>query len=67
MSFYNISSKNLTKIDIKDVKIKNIYNSNRPIKIGDLLGNRFEIFIRDIENANEKRLHEVVSFIIKLN
>jgi len=63
MSFYKISRKDLTKIEIKDVEIENIYRSNRPIKIGDLYGNRFEIFIRDIDDVNEEQLQDAVSFI----
>jgi len=63
MSFYNISRKELTNIKIKDVEIKNIYRSNRPIKIGDLIGNRFEIFIRDIDDTDEKQIQDIVSII----
>ena len=64
MSFYNISKKDLEKIEIKDVEIENIYRSNRPIKIGDLIGNSFEIFIRDIDVTSEKQLQDIVSYII---
>ena len=49
MSFYNISKDNLSKIRIKDVTIKNIYSSKKPIKIGDLYGNKFTIIIRNID------------------
>ena len=63
MSFYNISNKDLAKIKIKDVEIKNIYRSDRPVKIGVLLSNRFEISIRNIVNAKKEQLQDVVSFI----
>ena len=63
MSFYNISNEDLAKIKIKDVEIKNIYRSDRPVKIGNLLGNMFEISIRNIANAKKEQLQDVVSFI----
>jgi len=63
MSFYNISNEDLAKIKIKDVEIKNIYRSDRPVKIGNLLGNMFEISIRNIANAKKEQLQDVVSLI----
>ena len=63
MSLYNISREYLAKIKIKDVEIKNIYRSNRPVKMGDLLGNRFEISIRHVNDVNEDQIKEVASFI----
>jgi len=38
----------LEKVDLKDLEFNNVYTSNRPIRIGDLIGNRFEINVRDI-------------------
>ena len=49
MSFYNVSEENISSIKIKDVSIKNMYHSDITIKIGSLLGNRFEITIRNID------------------
>lgn len=66
MSFYKISIDELSKIKIKDVKIKNIYMSDRPVKIGNLIGNRFEITVRDIDkNVNSDSITDIVSFIKK--
>lgn len=56
MSFYNISSDTLSTVRIKDVAIKNIYRSEKPIKIGDLYGNIFRIIIRNID-TNVKSNH----------
>jgi tRNA pseudouridine13 synthase len=49
MSFERVSSEHLSQINIKDVSFKNIYQSDIPVRIGDLLGNRFEITIRNID------------------
>ena len=53
MSFYNIPEEKLSHIKIKDMTMENIYSSDRPIKIGDLYGNKFEITVRSI-NRNIK-------------
>jgi len=63
MSFYNINNEVLSKIKIKDVEIDNIYRSDRPIKIGDLLGNRFEITIRNIKIVIKKELNELIKYL----
>jgi len=52
MSFYKISIDDLKNIKLKDVKINNFYNSNKAVKIGNLIGNSFLIKIRDIEEKN---------------
>ena len=54
MSFYNVKTENVSKIKLKDVEIKNVYGADRPVKIGNLFGNKFEIVVRGIEpNLNE--------------
>ena len=58
MSFYNVSEKDLESLNnIKDVVISNIYSSNNPVKIGNLIGNSFEIVIRNINSKT--RLKDV--------
>jgi len=57
MSFYKVPIEKLYNVKIKDVEIENIYYSDRPVKIGNLVGNSFEIVIRNInENANIKNI-----------
>ncbi len=51
MSFERISSTDLCKVQIKDVSFKNIYQSDIPVRIGNLLGNHFEIKVRNIDAA----------------
>ena len=49
MSFFNIPIEKLSELKIKDVKINNIYYSASSVKIGNLIGNRFEIIVRNID------------------
>ncbi len=66
MSFYNISKDNLSKIRIKDVTIKNIYSSEKPIKIGDLYGNKFKIIVRYIDKKiTSKRIQNITLYLEK--
>jgi tRNA pseudouridine13 synthase len=51
MSFERIPSTDLSKVNIKDVSFENIYQSDIPVRIGDLLGNRFEITVRNIDEG----------------
>ena len=66
MSFYKTSIDNLSNVKIKDVEIKNIYLSDRPVKIGNLIGNRFEITIRNIDKkVSSDSILDIISFIKK--
>jgi len=66
MSFQNISKEKLSNIKIKDVEINNIYKSDKPIKIGKLYGNRFEIIIRNIgKNITSNHIQNTVSHLDK--
>ena len=47
MSFYG-PPEQLQKIDLKDVEITNPYRGSRAIQIGDLIGNSFEVTVRDM-------------------
>ncbi|MBN1860794.1 MAG: tRNA pseudouridine(13) synthase TruD [Candidatus Thermoplasmatota archaeon] len=51
MSFDHVSPEQLSGLRIKDVSFENIYQSDVPVRIGGLLGNRFEITIRNIPNT----------------
>jgi tRNA pseudouridine13 synthase len=48
MSFDHLTPDQLFTLSIKDVILQNIYQSDVPVRIGDLLGNHFEIIIRNI-------------------
>ena len=66
MSFYNIPMAELSKVKLKDVEIEDIYVSDRPIKIGNLIGNRFEIIVRNIDNKiKSNSIKDIASAIEK--
>ncbi len=66
MSFYKISNDDLLKIKMKDVEFNNIYRSNKPVKIGNLIGNKFEIIIRNInQNVKSVDIKKILSYLNK--
>lgn len=66
MSFYKVPIDKLSNVKIKDVEIDNVYYSDRPVKIGNLVGNSFEIVIRNIKiNANAKNIQNIYTVINK--
>lgn len=48
MSFDHVPPEHLMNLTIRDVTFTNIYQSNTPVRLGDLKGNQFEITIRNI-------------------
>lgn len=67
MSFYNVPIDKIKEINIKDVKIRNIYQSNKPVKLGNLKGNEFEIVIRNIKSPTKPEKIKEIYSIIKNN
>ncbi len=66
MSFYKVKTDNVSDIKLKDVEIKNVYRSDRPVKIGTLIGNEFEITIRNIgKNTKNVDIKNIWSLIDK--
>jgi tRNA pseudouridine13 synthase len=51
MSFDRISPDRLSQVSIKDVTLKNMYQSDIPVRIGNLIGNHFDITIRNIDDS----------------
>ena len=67
MSFYNVTLEDLSKVNIKDVVIENVYCSDRPIKIGDLFGNSFIVIVRNIEkDISHKQIQNIASSIVNI-
>ena len=58
MSFYG-TPETVAKIDLKDVTIENVYRGARGLGIGDLIGNDFEITVRDC-SMDPARIKETV-------
>jgi tRNA pseudouridine13 synthase len=52
----------LDNVDYKDVEIKNAYRSGRGIQIGDLIGNEFEITVREC-TIPMNRISEMIDFV----
>jgi len=48
ISIMNLDESELSKINLPDLKIKVLGRTNRAVGLGDLLGNRFAITIRDL-------------------
>jgi len=66
MSFYNISIDELLKIKMKDVEFNNVYRSNKSVKIGNLVGNKFGITIRNIkQNVKLSDIKKIYSYLNK--
>lgn len=65
MSFYNIPVEKLSGVKIKDVAIENIYTSDKPVKIGNLVGNKFEITVRNIgDKIKDKQVQDISNVIV---
>ena len=57
----------VTNIMIRDVNIENLYTSNKPVKIGSLVGNSFKIVVRNIELEKSvafECIQQIISFIL---
>mgnify|MGYP005838292805 CR=1 FL=1 len=64
MSFYNVPEEKLLKIKINNVTFENIYRSDKPVKLGNLVGNKFDIIIRNINNNIDfEHVKKIASFI----
>ncbi len=51
-SIFKVNPSDLLNLHIKDIKINGAWFSSTPIKMGDLLGNRFTVTIRDLKFAD---------------
>ncbi len=60
ISLYNITAEQVAGVHLKDIILEPLLNSNEGLSLGDLLGNRFEITIRDCQPADlEQRVRAV--------
>jgi tRNA pseudouridine13 synthase len=56
-SFYKVEKQKLLAIRIKDIKINGAWKSKQGIRLGELLGNRFEILVKT-KNYEEEYFNE---------
>ncbi len=52
VSVFNINKENLDKLNLKDIEIKSLGYSDKPISIGSLDYNEFEITVRNLDSKN---------------
>lgn len=51
-SIFGVKSAELERIRVKDISINGAWNGSEEVKVGDLLGNRFKILVRDCETLD---------------
>jgi tRNA pseudouridine13 synthase len=57
ISLYNITPDRVSEVRLKDITLEPVGQANEALSLGDLLGNRFDIMIRDCQPADlETRL-----------
>jgi tRNA pseudouridine13 synthase len=52
ISLYNITADQISGIRLKDITLEPVGQSNEALSLGDLVGNRFDILIRDCQPAD---------------
>jgi tRNA pseudouridine13 synthase len=66
MSFYKVEPEKIKDIKIKDVLIDKIYKSDKSVKVGNLIGNKFKVIVRDLdEDSNNELIKDYKSFFKK--
>ncbi|PKL64135.1 MAG: tRNA pseudouridine(13) synthase TruD [Methanomicrobiales archaeon HGW-Methanomicrobiales-3] len=64
ISLYNVTAEQVAAISLKDISLEVLGQSNEALALGSLLGNRFELVIRDADTAGiETRVAEISSTI----
>ena len=68
-SFERVRPEELQDVRLKDVEVLTAYPASKPVRIGELLGNRFRIVVRDLDlprdravSAVEKTSHQLAGF-----
>ena len=52
ISIYNVTAEQVAAIHLKDITIEPIRQSNESLSLGQLLGNRFDLVIRDTQSSD---------------
>lgn len=60
ISVWKVKKEKLEKIKIKDIELKDFQSAGEKIKIGDLIGNKFTISIREIPHSS-KEIFQIVN------
>ncbi|MDD1761529.1 MAG: tRNA pseudouridine(13) synthase TruD [Methanothrix sp.] len=67
ISIMNLDEAELSKINLPDLKIKVLGRTNRAVGLGDLLGNRFAITIRDLSCQDPEAAMSLITSEIAKN
>ncbi|PQV42113.1 tRNA pseudouridine(13) synthase TruD [Methanohalophilus euhalobius] len=70
ISIYNLEAEDVERIKLRDVNLKVLGRSNKDVGLGDLVGNKFKIIIRDVDLPQEEldnRLLNITSTINKID
>ena len=65
ISLYNVTADQVAGIHLKDIILEPLLNSNEGLSLGDLLGNRFEITIRDCQPAELEQRVQAASEAVR--
>ncbi len=60
MSF-EMAPEALDSIELNDIWVSDVYQAARPIKIGDLIGNRFSVHVRECELKDDELAYDIAS------
>lgn len=64
ISFYNVTAEQVTGIRLKDITLEPVGQVNEALSLGDLLGNRFEIILRDPDPSDlETRVRTITETV----
>lgn len=66
ISIFNINKDKVLNLKIKDLELTFIGNLDKPISLGDLKGNEFEILIKNANNDNIKNIKKKMKNINKM-
>src|SRR5881296_4338081 len=55
-SFENVPPEAIKALRMKDIEVLDLSRSDRPLEIGDLVGNRFQIVLRDLAVATDRAI-----------
>jgi len=55
-SFENVPPEAIKALRMKDIEVLDLSRSDRPLEIGDLVGNRFQIVLRDLAVAADRAI-----------
>ncbi|MBT3814481.1 tRNA pseudouridine(13) synthase TruD [Candidatus Woesearchaeota archaeon] len=62
ISIKNVSKEKIASINVDNVSLKIVGYNNKPISLGDLSGNKFEIVVRDLDSVKVQETNFVANY-----